>query len=155
MESSGYGELTNFLMRKAFLALGVAAVIMTTSGCVGPEQKFARGMSNLTEFTRMGEIRRSMEQTYLFDSADQAYTKGFIHGFNRSVARTFVGLYEVVTFPFPGYDPLYYPEHPVYPSNYKPKILADPTFLPDASLGFGGGDVAPFFPGSRFRIFEP
>jgi len=33
-------------------------------------------------------------------------------------------------------------------------LLEDPTFGPDAALGFSGGDIAPIFPGSRFRIFD-
>jgi len=44
--------------------------------------------------------------------------------------------------------------NPVYPDSYKPHLLADPTFGPDNSLGFSGGDVAPIIPGSRFRIFD-
>jgi hypothetical protein len=27
-------------------------------------------------------------------------------------------------------------------------------FATDTNLGFSGGDVAPFIPGSRFRIFD-
>ena len=40
------------------------------------------------EFARMGEIRRSMEQTSLYRSTDSVYTTGFIIGLNRTVART-------------------------------------------------------------------
>jgi len=43
-------------------------------------------------------MRRTMEQTALFESSDTAYGKGFISGLNRSLARTGVGIYEVVTF---------------------------------------------------------
>ncbi len=46
------------------------------------------------------------------------------------------------------------PEHPVYPENYRPDVLADSLFYTDSSLGFSGGDVAPMFPGSRFKIFD-
>ena len=52
------------------------------------------------------------------------------------------------------FDPIFLPEQPVYPDSYTPNLIADPSFGPDASLGFSGGDVAPFIPGSRFRVFD-
>jgi putative exosortase-associated protein (TIGR04073 family) len=142
-------------MRKqiSFLILAGSLALLAT-GCAGPERKLGRGINNMTEFTRMGEIRRSMEQTALFEGADVAYTTGFFKGFNRSVMRTAVGAYEVITFPIPSYDPVFLPENPVYPDSYKPRLIADPTFGPDANLGFSGGDVAPMLMGSRFRIFD-
>ena len=151
-------------MRKSFtlLAAGVAVAFLA-GGCASApggyafEQKFGRGMRNFTEFARTGEIRRSMEQTALLDGPDMGYTTGFIRGFNKSLVRTGVGFYELVSAPFPPYDPVfpdYLTLNPVYPDSYVPKLLADPTFGPDTSLGFSGGDVAPFFPGSRFRIFD-
>ena len=136
-----------------------AAVV---AGCAGPEKKLGRGLNNMLEFTRGGELRRSMEQTALWDGTDAAYTTGFIRGFNRSVARTFVGAVEVLTFPVPPYDALYtstnaiypdfsvrnskypwggiiLPENPVYPANYQPSLLSDSIFDTDTSLGFSGG----------------
>ena len=145
------------------LLASIAALILLGAGCASTpqgfafEQKFGRGLRNATEFARGGEIRRSMEQTGLFDGPDMAYTTGFIRGFNKSLARTGVGIYEMITAPFPSYDPVctdYLSVNPVYPDSYKPHLLADPTFGPDAALGFSGGDVAPLFPGSRFRIFD-
>jgi len=131
----------------------------------------------VTEFLRGGEIRRSMEQTYLWDNTDAAYTTGFIRGFDRSVARTAIGAFEIVSFPFPPYhafltstNRIYpdmnvrntsYPyggmvltEYPTFPDSYRPGIVADSIFATDTSLGFSGGDVAPMIPGSRFRIFD-
>lgn len=131
-----------------------AAVAVLAAGCAGPEQKLGRGLNNMTEFTRMGEMQRSVEQTALWYGPDKAYTTGVIHGFNRSVARTAVGIYEVATFPFPSYKPVIYPEGPVYPDNYTPSIIADPTLATDTDLSFSGGDIAPFVPGSRFSIFD-
>jgi hypothetical protein len=32
--------------------------------------------------------------------------------------------------------------------------MADSLFATDTAIGYSGGDVAPFIPGSRFRIFE-
>ena len=133
-------------------AIAAAALVLT--GCAGPERKFSRGLNNVTEFTRLGEVRRSMEQTALWDGTDQAYTLGFFRGINRSLVRTGVGLYEIVTFPIPDYDPIFMPEHPVYPDASRPNFISDPSWGPDAGLGFSGGDVAPFVLGSRFRIFD-
>ncbi|HTD65694.1 MAG TPA: exosortase system-associated protein, TIGR04073 family [Candidatus Limnocylindria bacterium] len=157
--------------------LALLAAVTLTAGCAGPEKKLGRGILNVTEFARGGEIRRSMEQTYLWENTDSAYTTGFIRGFNRSMARTAIGVYEIVTFPFPGYAPVLtstnriYPdpnvrnrtfpfggmvltEYPAYPDSYRPGIVADSTFETDTSLGFSGGDIAPIIPGSRFRIFD-
>ena len=36
--------------------LGAALLV---SGCAGPEQKLGRGVNNMTEITRLGELRRS------------------------------------------------------------------------------------------------
>ncbi|HON09091.1 MAG TPA: exosortase system-associated protein, TIGR04073 family [Verrucomicrobiota bacterium] len=140
---------------KMLCALIGAMIIIV--GCAGPEKKLGRGITNVTEFARMGEIRRSVEQTALWEGTDSAYTTGFIRGFNRSVARTLIGAYEIVTFPFPSYGPIFtntISPNPVYPDSYKPNLIEDQTFAPDTSLGFAGGDVAPFIPGSRFRVFD-
>ncbi len=103
---------------------------------------------------RGGEMRRSIEQSMLFETPNAGYTKGFIHGFNRTVARTAYGVVEVATFPFPKYEPKYYPLAPVYPSSYRPGRFADQVFATDTSFGYSGGDVAPMIPGSRFKVFE-
>jgi putative exosortase-associated protein (TIGR04073 family) len=145
-------------MRKTFSLFGaVLALGFLATGCAGPERKLGRGLNNFYEVARMGEMRRSVEQSALFDSPDQAYTTGLVRGFNRSMARIGIGIYEVVTFPIPSYDPVatsYLKPNPVHPDSYKPRIMADSLFATDTAIGFSGGDVAPFFPGSRFRIFE-
>ena len=139
-------------MRK--LVLASLALSLFAIGCAGPEQKMGRGINNITEFIRGGEIRRSMEQTAMFQGPNVGYTTGFLHGFNRSLCRTFVGAYEVVTAPIPPYGPVIFPANPVYPENYKPNILSDSIFSTDTNLGFGGGDIAPMIQGSRFHIFD-
>jgi len=134
-------------------------------------------MANTTEIVRMGELRRSIEQTALWDGIDAGYTTGFVRGMNRTLVRTGIGVYEIVTFPIPPYGPLLtstnrvypdvtvrnssYPwggmvltEQPVYPASYKPGRISDGLFDTDTSLGFSGGDWMPFVPGSRFKIFE-
>ena len=165
-----------------FLPLTVCGLVLLGAGCSGPSHKLGRGFNNMTEFMRLGDLRRSMEQTAIWEGPDVAYTAGAIQGFNRSVMRTFIGATEVATFflPTPTYDAWYIPKkrgvpdyymggplrndqtfslnfmtvNPVYPQNYSPGILADSMFATDTSLGFSGGDIAPFIPGSRFHIFD-
>ena len=135
-------------------AFGAAAWLLVGCSVPGAERKFGRGLNNTLEFARLGEIRRSMEQTGIWETPEAAYTTGFIRGFNRSLVRTGVGIYEIVTFPFPSYDPVFLPEDPVYPDSYRPRHLADPIWGPDDALGFSGGDIVPWVPGSRFHIFD-
>lgn len=138
-----------------FLAVAVTGLL--AGGCAGPERKLGRGLSNFGEITRWGEMRRSIEQTALFESPQAAYTTGLVRGFNRSMARVGIGLYEIVTAPFPSYDPIftnYLKPNPVYPDNYKPGLIALPDLDSSTELGFSGGDVAPMFPNSRFRTFS-
>jgi len=73
------------------------------------------------------------------------------------VARTGLGLYEMITFPFPPYHPIatkYFTPGPAYPESYKPGLISDPLFDTDTYTGFSGGDIAPFVPGSRFKVFD-
>jgi putative exosortase-associated protein (TIGR04073 family) len=145
-------------MRKTLplvILLGIVASL--GSGCANAEKKFGRGMRNSLEIVRLGEMRRSMEQGALFDGPEYGYTTGFIRGLNRSLARTGIGIYEMVTAPIPPYDPVatnYLTPEPVYPDNYRPGMMEDSMFATDTNLGFSGGDTAPFIPGSRFRIFD-
>jgi putative exosortase-associated protein (TIGR04073 family) len=145
-------------MRKPASLLGAVLLLgVLASGCAGPEKKLGRGLSNTYEVVRWGDLRRTMEQTALFETSDSTYASGIVRGFNRSMARVGLGLYETITFPIPSYDPIctdYLTPHVVYPDNYKPRILADSLFATDTGIGFSGGDVAPMIPGSRFRIFD-
>jgi putative exosortase-associated protein (TIGR04073 family) len=145
-------------MRNALSFLGVMGLTaLFTSGCAGPEAKLGRGMDNFNEVVRVGELRQSMEQTAVFDSPDVGYTTGFVRGFDRSMARTGVGIYEIVTFPFPPYHPVftkYLAPEPVYPDNYKPGLMSDSLFDTHTYVGFDGGDIAPFIPGSRFQVIN-
>jgi putative exosortase-associated protein (TIGR04073 family) len=161
------------IMRSAlFLAAVLGAVTLT--GCAGPENKFGRGFNNMTEIVRGGEMRRPIEQTMLWDGASQAPV-GFARGFTRTMARTGIGIYEVITFPIPPYEPLLVPkshlypdpsmrsrkypwgglelsEKPVFPDSYQPGFPAGPLFETDSSTGFAGGDAAPNIPGSKFHV---
>ena len=163
-------------MRITRLLFAVAAVA-AFSGCAGPENKFGRGLNNLTEIVRGGEMRRSMEQTGLWDGPSASST-GFARGFTRTMARTGIGLYEVVTFAIPPYEPLLVPkgrlypdasmktrtypwgglefsENPVFPDSYKPGLRSGSLFDTDTSVGFSDGDIFPWFPGSRFNTLGP
>jgi putative exosortase-associated protein (TIGR04073 family) len=139
-----------------FLALA-GLVTLFTSGCTGPEQKAGRGVNNLYEVVRLGEMRRSIEQQTVFDPQGDGYAAGVIHGFDRSLERTGLGVFEIVTAPLPPYHPIltkYFTPQPAFPASYEPKHLSDSTFDTDTYVGFSGGDVMPFLPGSRFSIFD-
>ena len=145
-------------MRNIFtlcLVAGLAAGL--GAGCAGPEKKLGRGLSNSIEIVRMGEIRRSIEQHNLVDREFAPTATGFVHGLNKTIARTGMGLFEIVTFPIPPYGPIgknsVKPGRP-YPDNYKPRLLDDSLYATDTALGFSGGDVAPLIPGSRFHVFD-
>jgi putative exosortase-associated protein (TIGR04073 family) len=141
-----------------FLALAALGALFT-AGCAGPEQRLGSGINNITEFTRMGEIRRSVEQTAVFDSPEAGYTTGLIHGFDQSVYRTAMGAYQIVTFPAGDalsqsqFDKKYVPQGTAYPESYRPGLIDSTTFQTDTYFGFSGGDIAPFVPGSRFSVF--
>jgi putative exosortase-associated protein (TIGR04073 family) len=149
-------------MRKAisFLALTALAALFT-SGCAGPEQKLGRGISNTMEITRFGDMRRSIEQKAVFESPSVGYTVGAIQGLDHTLTRTGVGVFEIFTFPLPmpgsGYGPIfphYLQPGPVYPDSYKPGLISGSVLDTDTYTGFGGGDIAPFVPGSRFKVFD-
>lgn len=165
-------------MRIAVLLSAIGALALFT-GCAGPEAKLGRGISNTFEFARLGEIRRAMEQTAIWDGAETVPTTGFLRGLNRSFARTGIGLYEVVTFPIPPYGPVLAPKRPLYPDpsittvgnknwgglvlperhvspvSYKQGVVTDSMFEPDSNLGFSSGESFPFVPGSRMRTLKP
>lgn len=89
-------------MRKpTLLAVCFGAVLALSTGCSGPSYKLGRGINNLTEPLRLGEMRRSIEQAGVWMGPDYAFTFGAIQGFNRTMVRTFIGAYEVITFPIP------------------------------------------------------
>ena len=136
------------------LVAGIAAAFI--AGCAGPDQKLGRGLSNTAELVRWGEMRQCVEENAILKRPGYGYY-GVIHGFHRSLARAGLGLYEVVTFPIPSYDPIMtdsFSPDPVYPSSYKPGTISDPLFDTDTYTGFSGGEVAPYIPGSRFKIFD-
>jgi putative exosortase-associated protein (TIGR04073 family) len=147
-------------MRKIFLSLSVVALSIFFVGCAHvekTERKFGRGMNNAADIVRGGEFRRSMEQTALHDGPDVAHSTGFIRGINRTLGRTGIGLWEMISAPFSPHDPQFtehFSPYPVYPDNYQPTLAADPMFATDTHLGFSGGNAFPFLPGNRFHVFN-
>jgi putative exosortase-associated protein (TIGR04073 family) len=140
----------------SFLLLCATVAILST-GCAQTEKKLGRGMSNTGEIVRWGETRRSIEQSAIFGGPTEAYTTGLVRGFNKSMTRIGVGIYEIVTAPFPPYTPVftnYITVKPAYPDNYRPLYISDSLYDHDTALGFSGGDNAAFFPGSRFNVFR-
>jgi putative exosortase-associated protein (TIGR04073 family) len=141
----------------SYLAGTLALVAALGAGCAGPEEKLGRGLSNSTEFIRLSELQRSEEQAGLFDGTDVGLTTGLVRGIDRTLARTGVGIYEVVTAPLPPYGPVctdYLSPRSQYPDGYQPRKWSDSMFDTDRMMGFSGGDVAPWFPGSKFRVFD-
>ena len=157
--------------------MALAALSFLAAGCAGPEQKLGRGLRNATEFAHMGEMQRSIEQTALWDGPEQAYTTGAVRGFNRSLARTAYGVWDIVTFPFPSYEAkftpkgyiapdysinntkypyggLKLPEDPAMPSSNKPRLPSDPIFESDNDLGISGSVIGGGIPGNRFHVFD-
>src|SRR4051794_177941 len=145
-------------MRNSFLNLSALAAVATlATGCANVEQKFGRGLANTKEIVRGGEFRRTVEQSALFNSPEYTYTTGAIQGFNRTLARTGIGIYEVLTAPFPPYGPVatrHFAPDPVYPDNFRPDIMADSMFESDTHIGFSGGSILPGVPGNRFSVLS-
>lgn len=145
-------------MIKSLSMLGVVAVAgLLVSGCAGPEKKFGRGLTNVGEVVRWGDLRRSVEQAGVWEGPSATHGGAMMAGLNRSLTRIGVGVYEIVTFPIPSYDPVltnYISPAPVYPDSYTPGLPDDPIYATDTNLGFSGGDIAPAVPGSRFSVFK-
>ena len=144
-------------MRNIVPLLSLIALAATfTTGCAGPEEKLGRGIRNTCEVARLGELRYSMEQTAVWDSAPEAATTGVVKGVNLSLARTGIGLYEIITFPFPPYHPVCtgtVPAQPVYPDNYRVNLPDNPLYDTSQHIGFTEGNSFSFAPGSQFDVF--
>jgi len=145
-------------MAKRFSLLGaIALVAMVAAGCKNMENKLGRGVNNFVEPVRLAEMRRSIEENALSRPGEVNYHTGVVRGFNRTVGRTGIGIYEIVTFPFPPYDPVFtntFSPIPKYPDSDPHPIISDPIFATDSEIGFSGGEVAPWLPGTKFWIFN-
>ena len=147
------------MLNKSSVFLAVIAVSCLLAGCAGPEQKLGRGIDNLAEIFRFGEVRRSIEQTASVWLARPIAHRWFLHGVDRSIERTCIGFYEVLTFPIPNHPPLDYgpimrPADPVYPDTYKPNAGMSSSYSPTPRSVSVAETSRRIIPGSRFRIFD-
>lgn len=135
-----------------FLAV-LPIVALLTSGCINAQEKLGRGIRNTVEPVRMGDLRRSMEQTSVWDSPAEGATTGVVTGVCHTAARTGIGIYEILTFPFPPYHPVatkYVSPLPTYPDNCKPGLPFDPLYSTDHYIGYQTGVAFGFVPGNQF-----
>ncbi len=144
-------------MRKMFFLFAAVFVAVGLTGCSGPEHKLARGLDNTMELVRWGDMRQSIEQNAVFSAPNVSYSYGIVHGFDQSICRAGLGIFEVATFPLPSYKPICtskVPATPQYPASYRPGLISSSTFDTDTYSGYSGGDIMPYIPGSRFSIFD-
>jgi putative exosortase-associated protein (TIGR04073 family) len=134
-------------MRKLILPLAAVAVALFVAGCQGPEQKLGRGLANTAEVVRWGELRSSVQQ-YTVEPIPGTGYYGFVHGFDKSVARTGMGIFETVTFPIPtpDYKPMW--------TSYLSPDPAMPNIDTDYYTGFSGNSIlGSWFPLLNFQVF--
>jgi len=67
-EVGSFHQLKKRMRNAITLLAAVALVAVFASGCAGPEEKLGRGINNSLEFARLGEMRRSIEQTAVFST---------------------------------------------------------------------------------------
>ncbi len=102
-------------MKKILLGLGIAAIILLPAAPAGHAEdnritKFGRGVANMT--ISLGEFYTQPVLMSVNHEAPIAVFGGLAKGGGMFLAREFVGLYEVLTFPFPmnnGYKPIINP----------------------------------------------
>lgn len=144
-------------MRTCFSLLAAAVAGLLATGCAGPQAKLGRGINNTMEVLRWGEMGRSIEQESLFDSPNSGFTAGAVKGFTKSIARTGVGLYEIVTSPIPPYGPNctnYLAPNAQFPDSYHPGLRDAQSLNSDDRIWFSGGSILTWLPGNRFRVFD-
>ena len=139
-------------VKSASLLAAVGAVSLLT-GCSSMEQKLGRGIANVMEPVRMGELTRSTEQTYLADGPTVAGSYGLVHGVARTIQRTAVGAFDIVTFPIPT-EPLIIPSEPVYPDSVRPQMAGNLGLDSSHYVGFSGGAVLPGIGPAMFNPLE-
>lgn len=77
-------------------------------------QKAVRGLAN-AGLGVVVEVPKTVYYGTLEDGPLYGLTVGVLEGLSWGIARTLIGVYEVVTFPFPipeGYRPIYQPHYP-------------------------------------------
>ena len=157
----------NHRMRKLIFLFAATVAVTGLTGCQGPQQKLSRGLSNTFSVVTLGDLRQSTEESAVFSAPNVNYSSGVVHGVCQTIERTGLGVWETATFFIPNphdgasswnyKSPLFtnsIPAIPQYPDSYRPGVISGSTFDTDTYTGFSGGDVAPFVPGSRFKIFD-
>ena len=103
------------VLRPALLLSAVIAVLVGpgVASADGPLHKAGRGLAAMT--TPFLEIPGNIKQTTERDGAPAGWTEGFAKGLGMFLMRPPVGVYELITAPFPapsGYKPILKPEYP-------------------------------------------
>ncbi len=91
----------------------------------GPTRKLGRGLANMFIPT---EIPDSIARVNKYEGNNAAATYGVLRGVGRTVERNWVGLFEVLTFPFPVWRQGY---QPILPSNIHWKHTGFAEFPPE------------------------
>ena len=93
----------------------MSCIVLVPSACFAQNmlRKLGRGLANI--ITSPIEIPKSVQESFYEDGPVAAGTYGVLDGVYKFVARTLVGVYEVVSFPFP------------LPADYAP--IVEPEFL--------------------------
>jgi putative exosortase-associated protein (TIGR04073 family) len=99
--------------------VGALATVAGAEEMVSPAaaEKGIRGLAN-TGLGVVVEVPKAAYYGTLEDGPLYGLTVGVLEGLSWGIARTLVGIYEVVTFPFPepeGYRPIYTPAYPYQP----------------------------------------
>ncbi|MBL9175329.1 MAG: exosortase system-associated protein, TIGR04073 family [Verrucomicrobiales bacterium] len=136
-----------------YVVLAVAGLTPLLTGCNSMEKKLGRGLTNLGEPLRLGELMRSTEQNALSMDSGGSPGYGVVHGFARTIERTVVGAFEVATFPIPT-QPIIHPVDPVYPDSQQRDQIGYAGIGSDQFIGFQDSSVAPFIPGSEFNPLQ-
>ncbi len=113
-------------MKRLWMALLVSVVLVSgpvvaafAEEVISPAaaQKAVRGLAN-TGLGVVVELPKTVYYDTLEDGPLYGLTVGVLEGLSWGIARTLVGVYEIVTFPFPipeGYRPIYKPGYPYEP----------------------------------------
>ncbi len=113
-------------MKRLWMALLVSVVLVSVpvmaafaEEVIPPAaaQKAVRGLAN-TGLGVVVELPKTVYYDTLEDGPLYGLTVGVLEGLSWGIARTLVGVYEIVTFPFPipeGYRPIYKPDYPYEP----------------------------------------
>jgi putative exosortase-associated protein (TIGR04073 family) len=102
--------LVSIVLVNGFVAQAVAEELVPPQAA----QKAVRGVAN-TGLGLVIELPKNVYYGTLEDGPLYGLTVGVLEGLSWGIARTLVGVYEVVTFPFPvpeGYRPIYNPNYP-------------------------------------------